>query len=234
MVVALMLTPASAQAEDNATSLLFLVQTDDVAGKGNSVISNQAGTHYVVAQDFPVVPLFGCDGDGCISTRPARIEILRARGWVTWSSGSLAELRSSKKSLSSRRTTTITLRPVLPAHDRLAAVAGPATTFDFRPRTGVRLSGSAYIRPSRANGFMDVFRPGRGTITVQVTPAAVGRRIVIRDAGVDGDSLLAQMTTDARGRATFRGNLSSVSVLDISVRPTPKRAGWQIRLAPSA
>ena len=72
------------------------------------------------------------------------------------------------------------------------------------------------------------------SITPRVAPAAAGRRIVIRDAGVDGDSLLAKMTTDARGRATFRGNLSSVSVLDISVRPTPKRAGWQIRLAPSA
>lgn len=231
LMVGMAYAPARA---DTGASLLFLVQIDDIPGKGHALFSNRSGTEFVVAQGLSVVPLLGCDGGACLPARPARIETLRAGQWVTWSRGSLATLAASTKSLSSQRTTTIRLRPVLPAHDGLAAVVGPLTTFDFRPKTGVRLSGSIYVRPTLANGFADTFRAGRGNITVQVTPAVAGRRILLEDAGVDGTRLIAKITTDRRGRATFGGDFRSVSILSVTVKPTPGRAGWQIRLLPAA
>jgi hypothetical protein len=215
---------------DSTTDLRVLPRWSYVGGEGQPLVTNEAGTGLIAAYKTRVIPWISCPGDDCLPARPARMEVLNNGTWMTWSSGTLSELADPSRSLTSNRTATIQVRPVLPAHEGLPEVIGPPFSMAFLPGTTVRVTGTAYIPGTRANDYEAQFRPGRGSITLQLTPAAVGRKILLKDVGVPGYPVVRELTTDARGRATFRGDLSGVTILDITVVPTKKLAGWNIGL----
>lgn len=223
----LLTVPARA---DSTTDLRVFPRWSSFGGKGDPLVTNEEATGLVAAYRTRVTPWILCSGDDCLPTRPARVEILKNGTWVTWSSGTLSQLADPSRSLTSKRTATIQVRPVLPAHEGLSEVIGPPFSMTFLPGTTVRITGTAYIPGTKANGYEAQFRPGRGSITLQLTPAAVGRKIVLKDVGVGPHVVVRELTTDARGRATFRGDLSGVTTLDVTVLPTKKLAGWNITL----
>jgi hypothetical protein len=216
---------------DVTTDLRVLSRWSSEATPGHRVIPNDQMTGIVAANGVPLTPWVLCSGETCLPSRPARIEMLRGSTWVTWSTGTLAELADPTRMLTSKTTAKRVLRAVLPAHDSLPEAVSPTYTLSFLPSTSVRISGPGYIPASKANNYTALFRPEVTSITVQITPAASGRKILLQDVGVEGWPLVAELTTDARGRATFRGDLSGVTTLDITVAPTKKLAGWYITLS---
>lgn len=215
---------------DVTTDLRVLPRWSSEATPGHRVVPNDQLTRLVAAHGVPITPWISCLGETCLPTRPARIEMLRGSTWVTWSTGTLAELEDPTRKLTSKTTATILLRAVLPAHESLPETVGSTYTLSFLPGTSVRISGPGYIPASKANDYTALFRPWDTSITVQITPAAPGRKVLLNDFGVEGHPLIAELTTDSRGRATFRGDLSGVTTLEITVLPTKKRAGWYIDL----
>ncbi len=202
--------------------------------QGNPLTVSTAKKRMVVAHGVRLTPNIFCSGAECDPARPGRIEILRQGAWQPWATGTLAQLADSAKVLTSKRDTTYLVRSVLPAHGDLPQLTSSRWSIRFLPGTTVTVSGSAIIKAAPANDYTWQFRPGPGTVTVTVSPAAAGRVLEVRDAGVEGYPLLGKATTDSRGRAAVAADFTGVRVLSITVLPTRARAGWFIDALPTA
>jgi hypothetical protein len=221
------MTTPPAQASDDAT--LLVNPRWGSTGGGAPLVTDPDGQGIIVGHGLPVALGIICIGDtACDPSRQARVEVMKDGSWVTWSTKTLAQTVENPKWLKSARTVSLIFRPMLPAYDGLSEIIGPEYSVRYLPRTTARASGTAYIPPSRANGFSPQFKAGRGSIVVRVTPAAPGRTLQVRDVGVEGAPLIATVTTNARGRATVRADFTGVNALSITVVPTAKRAGWRI------
>ena len=202
--------------------------------QGNPLTVATAKKRMVVAHGVRLTPTIFCSGTECDPARPGRIEILRQGAWQPWATGTLEQLANSTKVLTSSRNATYLVRSVLPAHGDLPALTSSRWSVRFLPGTTVTVSGSAIIKAAPANDYTWQFRPGPGTVTVTVSPAAAGRVLEVRDAGVEGYPLLGKATTDSRGRAAVAADFTGVRVLSITVLPTRARAGWFIDALPIA
>ena len=200
--------------------------------QGNPLTVSPIKKRMVVSYGVRLTPTIFCSGIACDQARPGRIELLRQGVWQTWATGTLEQLANSSKVLTVRRTTTFLVRSVLPAYGDLPELISGRWSVRFVPGTTVAISGSAIIAATQSNDYTWQFRPGTGTVTVAVTPAAAGRVIELRDAGVEGHPLLARGTTDAGGKATLTADLARTTVLTVTVLPTRERAGWYIDAVP--
>ena len=200
--------------------------------QGNPLTVSTAKRRMVVAHGVQLTPTIFCSGAECDPARPGRIEIQRRGEWQPWATGTLAQLADSTKVLTSKRNTTYLVRSVLPAHGDLPPLTSSRWSIRFLPGTTVAISGSAIIKAAPANDYTWQFRPGPGTVTVTVSPAAAGRVLELRDAGVEGYPLLGKATTDARGKATITTDFTGVRVLSVTVLSTRERAGWYIDALP--
>lgn len=212
-----------ATAEDVATTLITeaIWVGDDGVRTGNTL---------TIAVGGFVQPSPYCAGDGCIDTRSARIEIQKVikkrQRWVTYDTGTLASLAiftNPAPALDTRRPTVHRLRTVLAADDTYPEVISPTVTIKVLPATTVRVLPGGLLT-------QDVDFPnwnlgvGTGTISITVRPAAAGRTLIVRSQG----EVVAQTTTDARGRATLTVTTQAAAFYTVEVSPTRKQAGWSV------
>lgn len=226
------LTATAPATADDATSLLIGIRWAGSTDKGDPVVASTTKRRIVAAYGALLTPFVVCTGPDCDPGRPARIEILDRGTWKPWSSGTLAELSNGEKVLTAKRTTSIVVRSTLPAHGTMPSLSSLRWSIRFLPGTTVAISGTTVIKASPANDYQWQFRPGPGTVTVNVTPAAAGRVLELRDSMVEGYPLIARVTTDARGQATITDDFTDVKTLAITVVPTVNRAGWNAYASP--
>ena len=221
--------PASAADE---TLVFTAIRWGGPIDKGNPLTVSTVKKRMVVSYGLQLTPTIFCSGDACDLARPGRIEVLRQGVWQPWVTGTLAQLADSSKVLTAKRTTTFLVRSVLPAYGDLPEVITGRWSVRFVPGTSVVISGSAVIPATPSNDYTWQFRPVPGTVTVAVTPAAAGRIVELRDAGVEGYPLLGKGTTDAKGRVTVTADFTGAAVLSVTVLPNRERAGWYIDALP--
>jgi len=201
--------------------------------QGNPLTVSTAKRRMVVAHGVPLTPTIFCSGTECDPARPGRIEILRQGEWQPWATGTLAQLADSTKVLTSKRNTTYLVRSVLPAHGDLPAMTSSRWSVRFLPGTTVAISGSAIIKAAPAHDYTWQFRPGMGTVAITVSPAAAGRTVELRDAGVEGYPLLGTGKTDASGRVSITADFTGTALLTVTVLSTRDRAGWYVDASPT-
>ena len=224
---------AAADTTSTETAFFTQIRWAAIVQEGNPLTSSAQDLGLVISRGFPVAPAVYCGGPACDPERPVRIEVFTQGAWQPWATGTLAQLTDSEKPLTSNRNQTMQVRSVAPAHNELPELTSLPWTLRFLPGTSVTVSGSAIIKPTPANGNTWQFRPGRGTVTVAVTPPAAGRVVELRDTMVEGYPLITGGTTDARGRVTLRSDLTKVNQVTVTVLPSPKRAGWHIDAVPA-
>lgn len=201
--------------------------------QGNPLTVSTAKKRMIVAHGVKLMPTIFCSGDACDPQRPARIEILRAGIWQSWATGSLEQLADSYKVMTSKRTTSLLVRSVLPAYGELPQLTSARWSVRFLPGTTVAISGSAIITASPSNDHTWQFRPGTGTVAITVSPAAAGRKVELRDAGVEGYPLLGTGKTDTSGRVSITADFTGTALLTVTVLPTRDRAGWYVDASPA-
>lgn len=221
-------TPAAAAGPSAETTIFTAIRWGGPIDKGNPLTVSTTRKRMIVAHGVALMPTIFCNGPNCDPGRPGRIEILRQGAWEPWATGTLAQLADSTKVLTSKRNATFLVRSVLPAHAGFPAVTSSRWSVRFLPGTAVAISGSAIIKATPANDYRWQFRPGPGTVTVALSPAAAGRVVELRDAGVEGYPLLGKGTTNARGRLTITADFTDTAVLAVTVLQTRERAGWYV------
>lgn len=220
-----MTSPATA--EEAATTLIT-----ETIWVGESGVKS-GSTLTVGVQEF-VQPSPFCSGDGCVGSRPARVQIqqtIKKRlRWVTFASGTLDSLKIYNQpapALDTRRPAVFTLRTVLPADDTFAQVVSPVVTVKVLPATKVTVAHGGLLTKSPESGGWE-FALGEGTVTITARPAAAGRRLIVRSYLAEGQPIVAQATTDARGRATVTMTAQAGVMYSVELPPTRQRAGWSI------
>lgn len=200
--------------------------------EGNPLTVSTAKRRIVVAYGVRLTPTIFCSGSACEADRPGRIEVLRQGTWQPWATGTLGQLADSTKTMTAKRTTSFIVRSVLPAYGGLPELESSRWSVRFLPGTTVAITGSAIIKASPSNDYTWQFRPGLGTVSVTVTPAASGRTVELRDTGVEGYPLLGTARTNSSGSATVTADLTGIRVLSVTVLSTRDRAGWYIDASP--
>jgi hypothetical protein len=223
-VAVLVLTPSAVHAEDTRVSTG--VGYGPFGDRGSPVVSLDSST-MVAATGTALRPFVFCSGGECDGTRPARIEIERAGAWVSWRSGSLSDLEESGRSLPSKGV--VVVRSFMPVHEGLAERVSNTITITFLPATRVTTTGKALIK-TRAAAWE--FRPSAKAITLRLTPAAAGRRVMVRDSGVEGWPVIGQGRTNSRGQVSVKVDLTRITNLTVTVMPTKSRAGWEVLALP--
>lgn len=224
-------TPAEAE---ETTTLQLIMRWQGSQERGNHFTTSVMTRRIVASVGVAFSPLLSCSGPDCDPARPGRVEVLRRGTWKTWTTGTLAELEESSRRITSRKPTTFIVRSVLSAHDGSPAITSARWKLSYHAKTNVSISGSTIIKPTPANFYEWQFRPGPGSVTVQVSPATAGRVVEIRDTLKDGYPLLATASTNSAGRATVSGDFSDVALLNITVLPNRLRAGWYVGAMPLA
>lgn len=220
-----MTSPATA--EDSATTLITetIWVGDDGVKNGSTLVIGLRGFVQVVPH---------CSGEGCIDTRPARIEIekktKKRTRWVTYARGTLGSLQiftDPAPAIDTSRPQVHRLRTVLAADDTYAQVISPTVTVRVLPETTVRVLPGDMLTPEVDSPNWSL-RAGTGTISIVVRPAAAGRVLAMRAWSEPGHPVIARAVTDARGRATLTVTTEAGSYYTVEVSPTKKRAGWSV------
>lgn len=222
-----------ATAEDAATTLIT-----ETIWVGESGVKS-GSTLTVGVQEF-VQPTPYCAGVGCAGTRPARVQIQKTvkkrLRWVTFASGTLESLKIYNEpapAIDTRRPAVFKLRTLLPADDTLGQIISPVVTVKVLPATKVTVAPGSLLAWSPDAGGWE-FTPGEGTVTINVQPAAAGRRLSVRSYVDGGQSVIASATTNARGRATLTMTAQPGVMYSVELLPTSKLSGWGVFAPTSA
>ncbi|MBM3687353.1 MAG: hypothetical protein FJW85_10175 [Actinobacteria bacterium] len=218
---------SSATAEEATTTLIT-----ETIWVGESGV--KSGTTLTVGVREFVQPSLFCSGDGCVGSRPARVQIQKTikkrLRWVTFASGTLDSLKIYNQpapALDTRRPAVFTLRTVLPADDTFAQVVSPVVTVKVLPATKVTVAPGGLLTKSPGSGAWEI-TPGEGTISITTRPAAAGRQFIVRWFSPEGEPIVTRAKTDSRGRATITMTAQADILYAVELLPTRQRAGWSV------